>query len=92
LRGDRLVVGSSALLRDKFFAEGNVLLRESQIGSALDCSDATFHGPLDASGATIKGRLLWTDIHEPERASLLLADAMVNTLADEKIVGQPQKI
>jgi hypothetical protein len=84
LRADRIVIGSSAFLRDKFSAEGDVELPEAQIGSDLDCSDATFHGQVVASGATVKGRLLWTEIQDSARATLRLMDASIGSLTDDK--------
>ncbi len=62
---------------------GDALFNGAQIGGNLSCEGSRFDGTLSAERASIKGRLYWIRIVNPEQAALELRDASIGAIVDD---------
>ena len=62
---------------------GDADLTSAQVGGDLSCMASRFNGSLRAERASVKGRLNWTLIVNPELARLDLKDASASAIVDD---------
>jgi hypothetical protein len=86
LRGDRLTLAGSLLLRDGFRLEGEARLIGAEIGGQLVVRNARFGGAsrILLENATIKEAFFWTDIEQHSSVTLDLMHASVGPLGDDE--------
>jgi cytoskeletal protein CcmA (bactofilin family) len=93
LQADAIVVARSVYLRQDFRAEGDVRLRDAQIGADLDCTGGMIGGMLDTERAVVKGEIFYRQMDTPEKTLLNFANTSAGILGDdEKSWPSPGKL